>query len=337
MSNLELLSSFIRETYGFEGQISVMSGGLNNDNFVISGDTGRFTIKWYYPDTPGERLDLEREALLLLDGGSRIGAPRFVPARDGNLRTTLSGRTVSCFTFLAGAPKYSLIDAPRESEVVSSMGRALGLIHTDLNRWTTLGEQLFLKRKPAPSRRLVEFAEQGAGLCSARIPHDILHSSLRAIESGFALLTEEKQPFIRIHGDFQPGNLFFDGPDVVEICDFEYSSWEFRLFDLAMAVSILISGSSSHGTDGERIVRDFTRSYDSTALCPITTIEKRVFGPALVLSYLLNLSWAIPRLEDPSHGETVRQFYDQTCAVYLRDCERLLTDQPTSFDLVANA
>jgi Ser/Thr protein kinase RdoA (MazF antagonist) len=307
------LASFIEETYGLAGKLTRIEGGLNNDNFLLQATSGLFHIKWYTKGTPEYRFVREAYALLILDGGKTIGSPRFVPTLSGDLRTTFNGRVLSCFTFLSGQIKYSLIEAPRDIQSVRSMGRALASIHTALNRPDTKFEVAQSMMPPViPMERMQELLLDSAKTVGAILPASIVFRGLASIESALRKLTDNNAPIIRIHGDFQGGNLLFEGDEIVDVCDYEYSDISFRVFDLAMAISILLTSSSSDRDEALGLSRSLFDGYTSNTHVTWQDIESEALGPLVLFSLFLNLSWAISRKDDPDHSTMIGTFLAKT-------------------------
>ncbi len=85
-----------------------------------------------------------------------------------------------------------------------------------------------------------------------------------------------------IHGDWIKRNLFFDGPDVSAILDFDLCNRGPRVFDLALAISaaaypwpLLQAGREPHVAQGERL----QAGYESVR--PLSAAERRLL-PAMV-------------------------------------------------------
>jgi Ser/Thr protein kinase RdoA (MazF antagonist) len=307
------LTSFIEQTYGFAGKITRIAGGLNNENFLLQTSSGFFHIKWYTKGTPEYRFVREAYAFLILDGGHTIGAPKFVPTRSGELRTIFNGRILSCFTFLSGQIKYSLIDAPKDLKTARSMGRALAAIHTALNRPEAKFKVAQSIMPPvSPKEHMQDLLLDSAKAVGAVLPASIVFRGLSSIENALKRLADKDAPIMRIHGDFQAGNLFFDGDEIVDVCDYEYSDINFRVFDLAMAISNLLTSSSADPNEAISISRALFDGYASNTNVPWHDIESEALGPLVLFSLLLNLSWAISRKDDPDYSAMIGTFLAKT-------------------------
>lgn len=318
------LSRFIQQTYGFTGKITRIDGGLNNENFLLTTNSGLYHIKWYTKGTPEYRFIREAYAFLILDGGTTIGAPKFVPTTSGELRTTFNGRVLSCFTFLSGGMKYSLIESPRDLKTARSMGRALAAIHKGLNRSDSKFELVQSILPPAlPEERIQELLLDSAKAVGSILPSSMVFSGLSSIESALKNLTDMGAPIMRIHGDFQSGNLLFDGDDIVEVCDFEYSDVSFRVFDVAMALSILLTGSSSDAEEAMNICLALIDAYTAHTHIPWQDVESETLGPLVLFSLFLNLSWAISRKDDRDYQIMIGTFLAKTISCCIEWSEQL--------------
>lgn len=310
---LAKLANFIEQTYGFAGKLTRIEGGLNNQNFLLQTSSGFFHIKWYTKGTPEYRFIREAYAFLILDGGKTIGTPRFIHTISGELRATFNGRVLSCFTFLSGQMKYSLIDAPQDSKTVRSMGRVLAAIHAGLNRPDAKLEPAQSIMPPVmPEERIQGLLLDAAKAVGAVLPASIVFRGLSSIEDALRKLTNTGAPIMCIHGDFQAGNLLFDGDEIVDVCDFEYSDVSFRVFDLAMAMSVLLTSSCSDLDEVMSLCVGLLDGYTSHTHVPWQEVESEALGPLVLFSLFLNLSWAISRKDDPDYSAVIGTFLAKT-------------------------
>lgn len=320
------LTTYFHATYGIQGTVTRLSGGLNNENFLITAANSRYHMKWYETDTPVEKLQREAEALLILEEAKRVSVPAFIPTLTGELRGTFQGRSISCFSFLNGIQKYTLVDAPRSLGTSRSMARTLAILHSDLNNPSPALRFPFLPNKPPkPGNRLKDLLKDCADSLTGALDAAFLKSSLESIDSASENLIFHEQPFIRIHGDFQLSNVFFDGEEIGAVCDFEYSEWEFRAFDCAMALSIILSSSVAAGIDANDHCAAFVESYAAKAEIPWSEIESEALGPLILLSLFLNLSWALSKKSDLDYHGLVDTFLRQTRECCLMWGEKLNT------------
>ena len=106
-------------------------------------------------------------------------------------------------------------------------------------------------------------------------------------------------PQMVIHCDFHPGNLKFDGQEVVGLFDFDWSKVDLRCFDVGLAIWYL-----SHWKDNlDGILRledstQFLNTYQATLaqlpeLEPLTEFELEVLPVMINLGNLFVLNWTI--------------------------------------------
>ncbi|MGW8143770.1 MAG: phosphotransferase [Anaerolineales bacterium] len=107
-------------------------------------------------------------------------------------------------------------------------------------------------------------------------------------------------PISVIHCDFHPGNLKFDGEQVVGLFDFDWSKLDYRCFDLALAIWYF-STSWKNETDGvfsQEKSGEFLTSYESTLSHlsggnALNSAEQEHLSLMITLANLYILNWTI--------------------------------------------
>jgi homoserine kinase type II len=108
-------------------------------------------------------------------------------------------------------------------------------------------------------------------------------------------------PQIVIHCDYHPGNLKFDGEQVVGLFDFDWSKIDYRCFDVALAIWYFSSiwKGEFDGTLIQDKVQVFLNSYQTTLsalpdLVPLNETELRHLPIMIGMANLYILNWTIP-------------------------------------------
>jgi homoserine kinase type II len=103
-----------------------------------------------------------------------------------------------------------------------------------------------------------------------------------------------------IHCDFHPGNLKYDGDQVVGLFDFDWSKMDARSFDVALALWYFCTGWSGGGDGILRLgqVETFLRAYQGWlggrfGLGPLDPVEGKYLPYMINASNLYVLNWTI--------------------------------------------
>jgi Ser/Thr protein kinase RdoA (MazF antagonist) len=264
--NLKSLQHVLEQQFGLSGDLRRVETGLSHDNFRL----GEVFVKLYSEGVTAEALRNEELALEKVKD-----APRLIPARSGESRVLCQARVLSCFSSVPGVVKYTLIESPEDPEEIRDLGRYLAKLHKMLNTGAWSGSTGTL------SLLFSEFVREGV-------------ESLRI--SGAPQLT--------LHGDFQPGNILYENDQISGVCDFEYALRDFRVFEIAMALSNLISGG---GGEPSSVIDSFLSGYGG-----IEEVEQGVLPDLIRVSFELNLRWVRERMEKVGARMELLLYEEQT-------------------------
>jgi homoserine kinase type II len=125
----------------------------------------------------------------------------------------------------------------------------------------------------------------------------------KSIAGTIAALSEpaaRSLPEVIIHCDYHPGNLKFEGEEITGLVDFDWSKFDLRAFDVALAVWYFCA-SWEHAADGHLRLgeaNEFLRAYQrqlvgDPALSPLTPDEIHYLPPLIDAANIYVLYWTL--------------------------------------------
>lgn len=229
----------------FEGpcRCTPTSGGVNNVvQYVETASGARHVLRIYNNGAKSDKVAFEHDLLLQL-GRQPLSfqVPRALPALGSGARHVKlsSGDDACVFEIIPGS--LAKTTGPRE------VGRATGELCTAMGRLDMGGRETEAPVAPYYDvfrvhhsldregfyRQVVE--NPGFDVCRADI--DSLASGIRAIEPKLAAYQRLGLPTQLIHGDLHYDNVLVEGDRVSGLLDFEFTAWDWRAMELAVALS----------------------------------------------------------------------------------------------------
>ena len=262
-----------------------IAAGIENTNYFLTADKGRFVLT-LYERVPAEELPFYLNLMAHL---ARSGVPAPAPEADrsGALWSFLNGKPAGLVTRLEGKP----VLRPHVAHC-AAVGAALGRMHVAVVNYRG---RLSNRRGPgwwrqaARATRPFLSAEQNA----------LLASELK-FQTGFAKM---KLPRGAIHGDLFCDNVLFEDHRVSGIIDFGFAATDVLSYDLAITVNDwcnVADAEQSGVLDPER-VDALVRAY---AVERTLSADERAVWPALLRAAAMRF-W-LSRLYDlhlPRAGE----------------------------------
>ena len=141
---------------------------------------------------------------------------------DNNSMCQIGDKTYELFVFIEGTMFDQSVGHARQS------GMLLGELHRAMDSITTSFE--------ATVESSVVNPERAAGF---GLPEESQTSVKRILEYGLDAHRANARPAAIVHGDWHPGNMIFDGPEIVAICDFDNCRLGSRDRELAQALVYL--------------------------------------------------------------------------------------------------
>jgi homoserine kinase type II len=292
----ELDAWLTRYAVGGATEFQTIASGIENTNFFVTTDKGRYVLT-LYERLPTDELPFYLNLMAhLARAGVEVPAPE--SDRTGALFSLLNGKPASLVTRIDGTP----VDAPLPMHC-RAVGAALAHLHVAS---LTYRARLSNRRGPAWWR-------QAARAVKPFLREDqvaLLDTELK-FQTGFGRV---KLPKGAIHGDLFCDNVLFQDARVAGIIDFGFAATDFFAYDLAITVNDwCVDDAGTKSVDAER-AEALVTAYD--AVRPLTT-DERTAWPALLraaalrfwLSRLYDLHLPRPgeltHAHDPEHFERI--------------------------------
>lgn len=279
----ELDAWLARYTFGALVDLAPIAAGIENTNYFVTTERGRFVLT-LYERLPADELPFYLNLMAhLAKAGVEVPAP--APDRTGALFSHLNGRPAGLVSRIDGAP----VERP-SAEACAAVGDALARLH--------LASQSYRAR--LTNRRGPAWWRQAARAVRAFVTpeqNELLTNEVR-FQTGFGKGTLPKGA---IHGDLFCDNVLFADGRVAGIIDFGLAATDFFAYDLAIAVNDwCVEGNGSGALDDARMMAMVAAYHAVRAL----TDDERVQWTALLRAAALRF-W-LSRLYDlylPRPGE----------------------------------
>lgn len=199
--------------------VRAIAEGVENSNFLVEADNGRFILTIYEKRVAAEDLPFFMEVMERL-AARGFPAPRPIARRDGAVIASVRGKLAALVSFLTGAS----VVRPNIAQC-GAVGAGLARMHEALAdmkdmRANALG--------PDAWRRLItpRFADAEALRPGLAV---LLRRDLDAIEAW-----PRDLPRGTIHADLFPDNAHFMGDELTGVFDFYFACTDFLAYDLAV-------------------------------------------------------------------------------------------------------
>ena len=279
----ELDAWLTRYALGAFVDITPIAAGIENTNYFVTTERGRFVLT-LYERLPSDELPFYLNLMAhLARCGVEVPAP--APDRTGAFFSVLNGRPAGLVARIEGAP----ITSPTEASC-AAVGDALARMHVAAQRYRA---RLTNRRGPAWWRQ----AARAVRPFVTDAQNELLQGEVRFL-TGFGKGTLPKGA---IHGDLFCDNVLFANGRVVGIIDFGFAATDFYAYDLAIAVNDWCISDTATGELDPARTDAMVRAYD--AVRPLTD-DERAQWPALLRAAALRF-W-VSRLYDlylPRPGE----------------------------------
>ncbi len=285
VSTDDLASWLTRYPIGAVREFEPIISGIENTNYFVTADSGRFVLT-LYERMPAEELPFYLNLMAHL-AHAGVQAPAPEPDRSGALWSFLNGKPAGLLARLDGAA----VEQPQARHCAAA-GEALARMHVAVVNY----------RGRLSNRRGPRWWRQAARAVKPFISAD--QSALIASEIKFqASFARAKVPCGAIHGDLFCDNVLFDGDRVSGIIDFGFAATDALTYDLAIAVNdwcTVSVGDHSGALDRERSSA-MIAAYETVRQL---SAEERTLWPVLLRAAALRF-W-LSRLYDlylPRAGE----------------------------------
>lgn len=209
---------------------SGIAEGIENTNFLLETEDGRFVLTLFEQRTPGEDLPFFRDLMThLADGG--LPCPRPVSGAGPSPRDApieLAGKPALIVSFLPGAQNTG----PTE-EQARTVGEMLARLHQTAEDF---GRSRGNSMGPAAWREIADKIAADA----RDVAPDLLAmfaAELDFLERHWPRALPAELPLGIIHGDFFPDNLLWEGGEISGVIDFYFACREALAYDLALTLN----------------------------------------------------------------------------------------------------
>ena len=242
-------------------RFSGIAEGIENTNFLLETEEGRYVLTLFEQRTPGEDLPFFRDLMAHLATG---GLPCPLPvssAGSGKAPVELAGKPALVVSFLPGAQNTN----PTE-EQAGAVGEMLARLHLaagnfDRSRGNSMG--------PAAWREMADKIASGARDVAPDLL-DLFAAELDFLEAHWPRALPPELPVGIIHGDFFPDNLLWEGGAISGVIDFYFACKEALAYDLAVTLNSWCFGTA--GEFDESRAGAIVAGYE--AVRPLTSAEK---------------------------------------------------------------
>ena len=250
----ELDAWLTRYALGALVELAPIAAGIENTNYFITTERGRFVLT-LYERLPSDELPFYLNLMAhLARSGVEVPAP--APDRTGALFSVLNGRPAGLVARIDGTP----VTAPCEADC-AEVGSALARLHVAAQRYRA---RLTNRRGPAWWRQAARAVRPFVG----DEQNELLQGEVRFL-TGFGKGTLPKGA---IHGDLFCDNVLFANGRVAGIIDFGFAATDFFAYDLAIAVNDWCIGDPASGNLDAARTKAMVRAYH--AVRPLTDDER---------------------------------------------------------------
>ena len=199
--------------------------GIENSNYFIKTDTGKFILTIYEKRVEAKDLPFFM-GLMKNIFNENFPSPEPIINKNGNYITEIFGKKAAVVSFLEGFSKKNL--TPDNCHEVGIYTAKLHMITKNLNIKRT-------NRLSVNSWRLIYGKIQKD--CSKIYPDltKIIETNLEIIENNWP----KNIPCGIIHADLFPDNIFFKGNKLTGIIDFYFSCYDFYALEIAICLNAL--------------------------------------------------------------------------------------------------
>ena len=294
--------------------------GFVNTSFAIDtvrdGQPARYFLRKYKRGIREEEIQFEHSVIEHLLAAGSPPVARIHPTHQGKTyyrrfegEQDEQGIFYAIFDYLPGEDRYTWVGPNCTDEELRASAQVLAQYHSAVSRLTPKGrraEPKILELLPVIARNAA-----GSALKSKQTAFDDcleqdlpevqanLHATLAALNEPQAV----ELPQVIIHCDFHPGNLKYEGQQVVGLFDFDWSKLDTRAFDVGLALWYFCA-SWEASQDGElRLgqVKTFLSAYQETlrslsasgGIGPLSRAEGKYLAHMISAGNLYIFNWTI--------------------------------------------
>ncbi len=229
----------ITDSYGIKIlQFNEIAEGSENTNYLLVGDKKKYVLTLFEGRIDIDNISYYYQLMnILYDHG--INCPQVISNKNGNFIFTHQNKIGIIISFLEGkSVKFYELDV----EHCLLAGKQLARMHLVSRESLTFDEKFHL-----PNKFSLNFIEENLDKIANEGPYGKINNlieeelSYQKLASGLILKNHDHLPMGCIHGDYFVDNVFFNEDYVGNInagvIDFNFSCWDYLIYDLAIAAS----------------------------------------------------------------------------------------------------
>ena len=318
--NLENLRKIVSEHYDLGELLSAERNGRGYVNTSYDIETlkdekkSRYLLRKYRSGTHENKVRFEHALMEEMRAREFHFSPSVVVTEDGSTYVMVDEHSeqgsqaflIAIFGYLPGEDKYSW-DAPFcTAEELKSAAQVFAQYHDTIFGWTATEDWLeprIIDRLPLMARQWREYAQIGGGTVFEdyfQRECDYLLGILQNPQYITPRSVYDGLPHLATHGDYHPGNLKFQGGQVVGLFDFDWAKMDARCLDVGVAIAYF-STAWDESADGNLLldrVDMFLTAYQESAMemqapGPLTGHELQCLPQMIQAGNLYVLDWTL--------------------------------------------
>lgn len=252
------------------------------------GKQYRYCLKHHRHNDAG-RLATEHAAVSALNSYGFWLMPTVIPSTTGDTMITVGDDLYALYPYIESDTPFNWTTGGWTIEQSAAAGETLAKFHSAAQHIDSV---------PLPTLPATQLIDWGLGIlrtCSRYLPDPTtlaLSKFEDLVRSAYVSFDDDSYRGM-IHGDFHPGNLLFQGNNVVAVLDTDYFRMDSRLFDIAYACTSFALDDLDH-----RKSHALLAQYNKTLL---SSVEWTQLLPAMRLSAWEIALWLV---NEARHNES---------------------------------
>ncbi len=215
--------------------------GFVNETAFINTSAGRFVVRRNHRRL-SEAAHLYRHALINRLVANDFPTPALVPTRNGETLLRLDGRLHEILTFVQGTDY-----APQRPQQLASIGKTLAHYHQIVRDMPPPLEEPTLRYSPMNAMALIETLLVRDIMGELYVPLSWYSKRTAQLRQTLSEKLYLSLPHCVIHGDIHRDNILFANDDVLALLDFDQTTWDARLVDIADALVAFATATDKSG------------------------------------------------------------------------------------------
>lgn len=260
--------------------------GAVNETAFINTSSGRFVVRRNHRRL-GESAQRYRHALINWLNERDFATPPLLTTRAGDTLLELDGRFYEIMVYVTGKD-YD----PERPRQLASIGATLAQYHRLVQDFPAPDESSLHRYSAQNSMALIEKLLERDIMGELYEPLTWYAQRVSQLRVTLPDTVYARLPHLLIHGDIHRDNLLFEGNEVVALLDYDQTSWDVRVTDIADA---LVGFATTSEKAGQMMWGVFRGPLDEARATRLVGAYNQVFPLSLAeisaLPTLINLLW----------------------------------------------